>query len=155
MFNRSTQDAIAAMSRLAEVYDGGKTLLSAEDIAKARKLPRPFVAKILTTLGRAGLVSASRGPGGGFTLARPPGEISFLDVANLFERAEQETLCPYGRDHCQSDAPCTIQQEIDRHIQGLKNFLKKTHFDLFTPKPSSSVESEVDEDEFEWAGVRS
>lgn len=145
------------MSRLAEVYDGGKTVLSAEDIAKARKLPRPFVAKILTTLGRAGLVSATRGPGGGFTLAKPPEDISFWDVAHLFERAEQETLCPFGRDHCETSAPCAIQQEIDRHIQGLKNYLMRTHFDIFTIQPVHSIGKGMDEDENEyaWAEVHS
>ncbi len=131
MFNRSTQDAIAAMSRLAEVYDGGTTLLSAEDVAKSRNLPRPFVAKILTTLARAGLVTANRGPGGGFTLAKHPHEITFMDVAVLFEREEQDILCPYGRGHCGHDDPCPLHEDLEQRINALKDFLRNTRFDVF------------------------
>jgi Rrf2 family transcriptional regulator, iron-sulfur cluster assembly transcription factor len=131
MFNRSTQDAIAAMSRLAENYDQGITLLSAEDVAKSRNLPRPFVAKILTTLARAGLVTASRGPGGGFTLAKSPGEITFMDVAVLFEREEQDILCPYGRGHCGHADPCPLHEELEQRVKALKDFLRNTRFSVF------------------------
>jgi hypothetical protein len=53
MYGKQTERAIGAMSRLAEVWDGGKTRLSAFDIADQRGLPRPMIAKILTTLSQA------------------------------------------------------------------------------------------------------
>ncbi|MSQ91189.1 MAG: transcriptional regulator [Phycisphaerales bacterium] len=37
------------------------------------------MAKILSTLSRAGIVSGTRGPGGGYTLARPPKAIALRD----------------------------------------------------------------------------
>ena len=48
MYGKQTERAIAAMSRLAEVWDGGRTRLSSIDIADNRGLPRPMVAKLLT-----------------------------------------------------------------------------------------------------------
>ena len=65
MYGKQTECAIAAISRLAEVYDGGLTNLSADNIADSRGLPRPFVRKVLSILAQAGLVIGSRGPGGG------------------------------------------------------------------------------------------
>ena len=50
MYGKATENAIAAMTRLAEVYDGGETRLSASDIATTRGLQRPFVAKLLSVL---------------------------------------------------------------------------------------------------------
>ncbi len=47
LYGKATQTAIAALSRLAEMYDGGKTRLSATEIAETRGLQRPFLAKIL------------------------------------------------------------------------------------------------------------
>ena len=47
MYGKQTETAIAALSRLAEVWDGGRTRLSAGDIADQRGLPRAMVAKIL------------------------------------------------------------------------------------------------------------
>ena len=46
MYGKQTERAIAAMSRLAEVWDGGRTRLSAMDIAEQRSLPGPMVAKV-------------------------------------------------------------------------------------------------------------
>ena len=69
MYGKQTERAIGAMSRLAEVWDGGKTRLSAFEIADQRGLPRPMVAKILTTLSQANLVTGSPGPGGGYCLS--------------------------------------------------------------------------------------
>ncbi|MCA9291956.1 MAG: Rrf2 family transcriptional regulator, partial [Phycisphaerales bacterium] len=80
MYGKATETAIAAMTRLAEVYDAGKTLLSAAEIAESRGLQRPFVGKVLTSLSQAGLVRGSRGPGGGFTLAKPPKRIRIYDI---------------------------------------------------------------------------
>ena len=80
---------MAAVSRLAEVYDGGHTRLSAASIARSRGFSAPIVAKILSVLSRAALVTGSPGPGGGFSLARPPDQIRLVEVFRLFERVEE------------------------------------------------------------------
>ncbi len=88
MLGRQTETALAALSRLAEVYDGGRTRLSAGDIARDRDLQGPFVAKILTTLASAGIVAGTRGPGGGYSLTRTPASIRLLDVSLIFQKNE-------------------------------------------------------------------
>ena len=70
MYGKQTETAIAAMSRLAEVWDGGKTRLSAVEVADARGLPRAMVGKLLATLSQARLVIGAPGPGGGYALRR-------------------------------------------------------------------------------------
>jgi len=50
---RAARTAIACVSRLAEAYDGGDTLLTAETIARDRNLRTPFLRKILSGLARA------------------------------------------------------------------------------------------------------
>lgn len=85
MYGRQSEIAIAAATRLAEVYDGGRTRLSAACIARDKGLRAPFVAKLLTSMARAGLVIATPGPGGGYALARPPASISIQDVVEVFE----------------------------------------------------------------------
>ena len=73
-YGKAAQTAIAAVSRLAEVYDPEKRIkLNSSDIAEKRHLPQPVVAKILTNLSLAGIVNGSPGPGGGYWLSRPPG----------------------------------------------------------------------------------
>ena len=98
---KTTQNAIAAMSRLAELYGDGvsPTLASSRDIAESRSLPAPLVAKILTELSRGGLVTGSPGPGGGYKLAKSPREITLYHVVQLFER-DAKSACPYGPGDC-------------------------------------------------------
>lgn len=131
MYGKQTECAIAAVSRLAEVFDGGKTRLNAQEIAQARGLQAPFVAKILTTLSMAGLVRGSRGPGGGYTLTRAPKEISLREVFDIFERPDESTNCPFGGGVCGAGAPCALHDslvDIQRHSD---NFLDSTTFERF------------------------
>ena len=59
-YGKTAQHAIAAVSRLAQAYDPAKKAkLGSAEIADARGLPRPVVAKVLTTLSQAGLVAAT------------------------------------------------------------------------------------------------
>ena len=81
--SRKVDYALRAMIYLASQRDGAREPL--QEIAKKNSIPRDFLAKILKVLGDAGLVSAIRGPGGGVAIARPPAEISFLDVIEAVE----------------------------------------------------------------------
>ena len=134
MYNRSTQDAISAMSYLAEIYDGGETTCSSAEIAEKRNLPKPFVAKLLTYLSQAKLVTGSRGPGGGYTLAKPPKDICFQDIASIFERDDDELSCPLGRGHCGKGDRCHLHDQLEAIRNSIKNFLVRTRFDSFQKK---------------------
>lgn len=131
MYGRQTETAIAAMSRLAEVYDGGTTRISAADIARERNLQGPFVAKILTTLSQAGLISGSPGPGGGYTLAKPPKTIFLNDVFSLFERENTELACPFGGGVCGSGDPCPLHNKLVHVKESMDDLLKNTTFAVF------------------------
>jgi Rrf2 family protein len=54
--------------------------VSAQTLACEQNLPRKFLETILADLRRAGLVHSARGVDGGYTLARPPGEIAVAEV---------------------------------------------------------------------------
>lgn len=131
MYGKATEAAIAAMGRLAELYDGGVTRASAVDIADSRGLQRPFVAKVLTTLSQAGLVVGSRGPGGGFALARPPEEIRLYDVFRLFEREETSDACPFGGGVCGVGDPCPLHDKLVSVQRSVDDLLLGTTFAVF------------------------
>lgn len=50
------------------------------DIAERTALPQPYLEQILLALKGAGLVRSKRGVGGGYVLARPPGEIALSEI---------------------------------------------------------------------------
>jgi Rrf2 family protein len=131
MYGKQTERAIAAMSRLAEVWDGGKTRLSALDIADQRGLPRAMVAKLLTVLSQAGLVNGSPGPGGGYALARRPDQIALQDVYALFERDDTSPLCPFGGGVCGVGEPCALHDRLVQMQASVRSMLRDTSFEIF------------------------
>jgi Rrf2 family iron-sulfur cluster assembly transcriptional regulator len=131
MYGKQTEAAIAVMSRLAEVYDDGRTRLPANDIADARGLQRPRVAKVLSVLSLAGLVTGSRGPGGGFTLARRPDAITIHDVFVLFDRRDDTKNCPFGGGICGAGRACPLHEEYSAVNAATERFLKHTTFEKF------------------------
>ena len=131
MYGKATECSIAALSRLAEVYDGGKTKLSAQEIAQDRGLLKPFVGKVLTTLSQAGLVKGSRGPGGGFTLGKHPSEIRIYDVFKLFEREEDSERCPFGGGICGVGVNCALHDKLAKVQDAVNHVLHETTFEDF------------------------
>ena len=121
------------MSRLAELYTDGQKA-SSRDIAKARNLAQPLVAKVLTTLARSGFITGSPGPGGGYQFAKDPKEVSLLDVVNLFER-ETDTACPFGPGWCGDGEPCPLHQSLLAMKQIETDYLTNTTFDVFYSYP--------------------
>jgi Rrf2 family protein len=131
MYGKATQNAIAAMSRLAEVYDGGKTRLSAAEIAESRGLQKPFVSKLLSVLANAGYVIGSRGPGGGFTLAKHPRHIRLHDVFKLFDREDEDLACPFGGGVCGVGDPCPLHDKLVDVQNAMNTLLRETKFEVF------------------------
>lgn len=131
MYKRSTQTAFAAMSVLADAFDGGATYLSAAEIADRRNLQLPFLSKILTELVQSGIVKAARGPRGGFTLAREPGSILLHDVFILFEPQPEHAVCPFGGGICGEGDNCPLHDRFSRVQDEIARILRTTNFDTF------------------------
>jgi Rrf2 family protein len=64
---------LKALVHLSSLTAGETT--QAIDIAEANNIPKKFLDAILGELRNAGVVHSKKGPGGGYMLARPPGEI--------------------------------------------------------------------------------
>ena len=141
LHQKTTQNAISAMSRLAELYADGQKA-SSSDIAKSRNLAQPLVAKVLTTLARSGLISGAPGPGGGYQFAKDPREVSLSDVVNLFER-ELDTACPFGPGWCGNEEPCPLHQSLLAMKQIETDYLTNTTFDVFCSHPEEKRRSSL------------
>ena len=73
-----------------------------KEIAARQEVSNQYLSQLLRKLGRAKLVGSVRGPGGGYVLTRPAGEISAGDVL----RAVEETLEPVFCVDDGSEASC-------------------------------------------------
>jgi Rrf2 family protein len=78
------------------------------EVAKSMDTPEDFLAKILKTLTDKGLVQSTRGTHGGYQLAKPAREISFLDVIEAVEGPVTVNVCLEGKDSCHLSPSCTM-----------------------------------------------
>jgi Rrf2 family transcriptional regulator, cysteine metabolism repressor len=75
--------AVRALAELAR--RGAATPVPIGEIARARDIPVQFLEGLFATLRRAGILQSQRGVKGGYSFARPPAEITVLEVVELLE----------------------------------------------------------------------
>ncbi|PXX60933.1 BadM/Rrf2 family transcriptional regulator [Nocardia tenerifensis] len=83
--------AIHSCLNLAWVEPG--EACSAAQLAAFFALPAPYLNKQLQALVRAGILTSTSGPRGGFRLARDPDTISLLDIVTAIEGAQEAFRC--------------------------------------------------------------
>ncbi|HTK74878.1 MAG TPA: Rrf2 family transcriptional regulator [Gemmataceae bacterium] len=93
MFSQTVEYALRAVVHLAHEAPSSRTT---EQIAKATRVPKAYLSKVLQSLNQAGLVHSQRGVGGGVTLAKSPAELTILEVVNAVEPIRRITTCPLG-----------------------------------------------------------
>ncbi len=106
-FSTVCEYGVRALTHLAAY--GGSGPVQVKDIAEAENIPRHFLAKILNQLTYKGLVKATRGPGGGFQLLKPPDEIPIGEIIEAIDGfGTLRNRCVLGLDECRDDQPCPM-----------------------------------------------
>lgn len=103
---RSTY-GVRAMLALAMQQPGTGPLM-VKDIAELQKLPATYLEQLMVLLRKAGLVTATRGAHGGYTLARPAAEITLAEIIEVLEGPLNLTDCPNGAGCCGHPENCSL-----------------------------------------------
>jgi len=75
---------LLAMAELVQNHKSGQPV-QVKEIARRQKIPEEYLGQIMVLLKRASLVRGTRGPGGGYQLARPPESINVSEVLKVLE----------------------------------------------------------------------
>lgn len=116
MLSSKARYALRALVELARV-DGAQ--ITAGDLAERADAPRKFLEAILLELARRGVVVSRRGKLGGYSLARPAGEISFAEVIRVIDGPLALAPCVSRLqfrkcDDCPDLATCSIREALLR-----------------------------------------
>ena len=111
MIAQKTRYALRSLLFLAEAQDGLPVQLSR--IAETQSVPPKYLELIMLDLKRAGLVKSSRGPKGGYRLARTPEQISFGEIVRSMEGPIALVSCASVNHYapcgdCRDEATCAI-----------------------------------------------
>ena len=87
-FNAKTSYGLLALLELAGIQtQGGRLQVSA--IAQRQNIPERYLEQMLTSLRKGGLLNSSRGPRGGYQLARPAAAIQLSEVLDCLEGSSE------------------------------------------------------------------
>ena len=112
--------AVTAILDLALHEDLGPVNLT--DISKRQGISLAYLEQLFLRLRKEGLITSSRGPGGGYRLRQSRSDISVADVIRAVDEQVDATRCG-GHKNCQADERCLthdLWEDLSLHIT---NFL--------------------------------
>ncbi|MEO8038239.1 MAG: Fe-S cluster assembly transcriptional regulator IscR [Betaproteobacteria bacterium] len=95
--------AVTAMIDLALRDGAGPTTLS--DISARQKISLSYLEQLFGRLRRQGLVNSTRGPGGGYKLAKRTADVSVAEIILAVDEPIDATQCA-GKENCHDDRKC-------------------------------------------------
>lgn len=99
--------AVTAMLDLAlHGHEGPVTLAG---ISERQGISLSYLEQLFTRLRKSGLVSSTRGPGGGYSLSRPAQEVAVADVVTAVDESVDATRCG-GQGDCQDGSRCLTHE---------------------------------------------
>jgi Rrf2 family protein len=130
MFSKATEYALRATIYIAQ-KSSEENKLGIEEISTAIDSPQSFTAKILQSLTRENVISAVRGPNGGFFISEKAKKKPARSI--LLAMGEDDVLerCVLGLKKCSEIQPCPMHNEYKSIKQQLiKLFVTKTIYQL-------------------------
>jgi len=129
MLSQKARYALRALLHLVE--HGGSRTIQVGEMAEMQMIPRKYLEFIMVDLKKAGLVTSRRGPGGGYVLARPANEISFVEVIRAIDGPIALVPCAsenfYQRcGDCHDEATCAIRRVLLQVRAGAVAILENT-----------------------------
>jgi Rrf2 family protein len=107
--SKSSQYAIQAVMYIAHAAHQ-RALVHVKEISNVLHIPHHFLGKILQTLSRHGILASQKGLKGGFSLARPPEQITLMDIIEAVDGDAFRTECFLGFPGCGESVPCSIHE---------------------------------------------
>jgi Rrf2 family protein len=82
----STKSRYGLRAMFDIAYNCGPEPAQIQDISRRQQISPRYLEQIFQNLKRAGILKSKRGPQGGYSLSRPPEEITVLEILNATEQ---------------------------------------------------------------------
>jgi Rrf2 family transcriptional regulator, iron-sulfur cluster assembly transcription factor len=108
ILNKTTRYALTILGFMAT---RDEEMYSAEFLFEQLNIPRRYLRRLLTHLSGHGFIRSTKGRNGGFVFAKPPKEISFLNIIDALEEPGAMQTCLLGFSCCIIDKPCAMHDQ--------------------------------------------
>ncbi len=87
-----------------------------KEIASRQEISEKYLWQVVNPLKTAGLIRAASGPGGGYILSRPPGEITLREILEVLEGDGGLVPCAETLSGCLRSNACAAR-EVWREVE--------------------------------------
>ena len=113
-----------------------------DEIAKKLSVPRHFLAKIMKTMVKEGIIQSTKGPNGGFSLNKKTLNTRLIKLVSITDGVEQFNSCVLSLRKCNSKNPCPLHyQMLKLRDEMLAQFSKTTIGDLLNKENPDFIKS--------------
>ena len=113
--------AVTAMLDLALHCENGPVSLS--DISDRQEISLSYLEQLFSRLRRSELVASTRGPGGGYTVAKPLQDVAVADIVLAVNESVDATQCS-GQKNCHQHGRCLTHDLWESLSKQVEDFLR-------------------------------
>jgi len=129
MLSNTCKYAVRALIYLGK-YSADGTKIGIKKIASDLSIPTPFLGKILQNLVRQKVLVSTKGPNGGFGLAKTTVDISLYDIVRIVDGEDFFKVCLIGHQPCKThennEMPCPVHSRFSPIRAQLVQFYEET-----------------------------
>jgi len=119
-----TRYATRALAELAVAWPDG--VMATREIAEKQNISFKYLEQIMAPLRNAGIVESHQGKGGGFSLARPPEDITLEEVYRAFEGSPAPVQCLEEGGTCSLQRVCPSRETWEEIRERILDVLRNT-----------------------------
>jgi Rrf2 family protein len=96
--------------------------VSLKDIAKRQQISLPYLEHLIAPLIAAGIIRSTKGPKGGISLAKTPGEVRLSEIIQIFEGSSAPVECVDNPALCPRAESCVtrdVWDEVKKAMNGV------------------------------------
>jgi len=128
----STKGEYASRAMLELSLRYGEGPLHIKDISQAQHIPERFLEQILLLLKRAGYLKSRKGRQGGYSLAKPPSDISVAEVIRVMDGplAPIDCVSVMAHETCPMEDSCGLRWLWKEVRDSVAHIMERTSFEV-------------------------
>jgi Rrf2 family protein len=135
MLSNTCKYALRALIYLGKSSEKDKRI-GIKKISEDLGLSSPFLGKILQNLVRKNLLISTKGPNGGFALARDADEITLWDIVIKVDGEDFFTNCLISLEPCKTHDPskplCPVHTQYEKLRTEIREFYRGTSLEIIS-----------------------
>ena len=138
----STRTRYGTRALLELALHSGKEPVSLKDIARQQQISLPYLEHLIAPLIAGGIIRSTKGPKGGISLARKPGDIKLIEITQLLEGSVAPVECIDNPEVCKRSEFCATRDIWSELKDVMDDFLKATTLQDLAEKQKSKGRKE-------------